>query len=619
MSKKASQIEKNLWIADGYYIDFDELGQFRIIGPNNHLYCGLVDIPPHKIEIKEIKNINNHLEIRGYFLSKKINLYYPVMDDIRTLRDLLKETQTFLQLRYRHLGRAFPRTIKKNLKGKEVIISFKRNYGDNYYQTKFVFPKKVKVRKISSPLLGFELATKREKKIPFKIESKTSEIHYTSFKNFFLSSAEDFNYEIFGRYKKNINRIIKTTEIELEHLISWNKTSGDRFGTVFPRDWMESAVLGIHDLRPEVISYMYKKSLSNVNEKGEGWHEDVVGEYKYEHQIAGKDIFDRKMIDTEPNYIIGLNYLPETFLADEENRGKIKRVAKYVLKEAEKNDFIIFAKKPKELRENNEDEYFPVGNWRDSEWAFKKIHPIIAPFDVNCVFYPAALLTIQNFQKKLGLENQSKKIDELIKKWKDKKEKYKFLNKDGKIAYSLALYDIKSANSFKKMKVNNLDEAYLYSYLDGTKEEIKSFCERLLLREYFHTSSGPTIIAKNNQYGYTTQDYHGLVIWTKQTAFCILGLSRHLKRALTEDWPGDLQKLIKKTLLKICEDTIRTFVKLNAIPEVHFDDKREPKFFNAQPEPFYSTSKVQLWSAIGARRIIRKCYELKTDPTYKNI
>ncbi|MBI4137054.1 hypothetical protein HY469_03235, partial [Candidatus Roizmanbacteria bacterium] len=28
-------------ILDGYFIDFDHKGQFRIFGPNNHLYLGL--------------------------------------------------------------------------------------------------------------------------------------------------------------------------------------------------------------------------------------------------------------------------------------------------------------------------------------------------------------------------------------------------------------------------------------------------------------------------------------------------------------------------------------------------------------------------------------------------
>lgn len=614
----AQQLEKNLWIADGYYIDFDSFGQFRIIGPNNHLYCGLVDIPPHKIKIKKVYNTNHHLKIEASFTSPKINLYYPIMEDIRTLRELMGDISiNFLQLRYKTLGRAFPRIVKRtNLKNCKKIV-FKRNYGNFYYQTEFIFPKNTIIRKISKPLLGFEIKTKKKKEINFEILASTNEIHCQRFKHFFLWSTEDFEYEIFGKYKEFVKSLIKRTEIEIKHLISWNKTSGDRFGTVFPRDWMESAIIGIHDLRPEVIKYMLEASLKNVNKKGEGWHEDVVGEYKYEHQISGRDIFDRKMIDIEPYYIISLNYLPEDFLAKKENNTKIRKVAKYILKEAEKNDFIIFKRIPPELRET-EEKYYRMGNWRDSDWAFKKIHEIIAPFDVNCVFYPAALKTIEKFQKRLGLENQSNKIKKLIKKWENKKDSYRFVNKDGKIAYALAVYDIKSKNDFKKMNVNHLDEAYLFTYLDCTKEEVKSFCERLLSKDYFYTPSGPTIIAQKNPFGYTNQEYHGTVIWTKQTAFCVLGLSRYLKKALAENWEKPLQKLIKNTILTICQDAIKTFSILKSVPEVHIDKNGKPELFGEEFSS-YKMSKVQLWSAVGARRIIRKYYELKTDPVYKDI
>lgn len=620
-NKNTIELEKNLWIADGYYIDFDEFGQLRIIGPNNHLCCGLVDIPLHKIRIDKITTQNHCLEIKGSFSSKKINLYYPVMEDIRTLREFLKKSVTFLQLRYEFLGRAFPRITKKTSTKEKTTLLFKRTYEEFFYQTEFVFSKKIKVNKISSPLLGFKLATNEGNKIPFLIKAKTNEIHYKEFKKYFLYSKEDFDYEAFGKYKNIVKNILERTSAEIKHLISWGKTSGDRFGTIFPRDWMESAIIGIHDLRPEIINYMYEAAIEHINEKGEGWHEDVVGEYKYEHKIAGRDIYNRKMIDIEPNYVIGLNHLPETFLANKENNKKIRKTAKYILNEAKNKDFIAFKKVAKEFQKEDV-QYYPTGNWRDSTWAFKKISQFIAPFDVNCVFYPAALLTIKKFQSELGLKDQKEEIDRLIKKWSHKKNAYRFQDKNGKNSYAFAIYEKelkKKKRILEKMQLSHLDEAYLYTYLDGTKEEIKSFCERLLSKEYFYTSSGPTIIAQNNAYGYTTQEYHGIVIWTKQTAFCVLGLSRHLKKALSENWPKPLQKLIKKTILIICEDAIKTFSKLKSVPEVHYDDSGEPRFFNTQTNTHGIMSKVQLWSAVSARRIIRKYYELKTDPIYKDI
>ena len=74
----------------------------------------------------------------------------------------------------------------------------------------------------------------------------------------------------------------------------------------------------------------------------------------------------------------------------------------------------------------------------------KKVHPIIAPFDVNAVFYPKALANIKKYREYLNLGKKDiKDIDDLIKKWKGKKKNYLFKNSDGRMAYALALYDIK--------------------------------------------------------------------------------------------------------------------------------------------------------------------------------
>jgi len=61
------KIDDNLWIEGGYYVDFDAFEQFRIIGPNNHLYCGLIDIPRHKITVHSVKEKENTLYIKAVF------------------------------------------------------------------------------------------------------------------------------------------------------------------------------------------------------------------------------------------------------------------------------------------------------------------------------------------------------------------------------------------------------------------------------------------------------------------------------------------------------------------------------------------------------------------------
>jgi hypothetical protein len=618
------KLEKDLWIEGGYQIDFDELSQFRIIGPNNHLYCGLVDVPRHKIRINQVtsKGKGEVIEIKGVFLAKHLNLYYPALDDIRTYRQFIASQKekgisamSFLDLRKIYFDRLIPSYIKIQKKSGKTHLTFRRYYAeDKYYGVTFIFPKEVTIKRINLPLRGFKIVNKG-KRIPLLIVAETNDLNKKELKNVFLPAK--FDYKIFGKYSRIVKKFWKRTETEICHLVQWNKTSGDRFGTVFPRDWMESADLGVHDLSEEARSYMYEASLKNVNEKGESWHEDVVGEYKYEHEIAGQDVFDRHMIDIEPHYILGLKRLPEDFLVKKEVRDKVIKVANYLLNQARKLDFVIFKKLPK-AKQSLARKYWDSGNWRDSDWAYKKIHPVIAPFDVNCVFYPEALKVLKDFQGRLGLK--IKDIDQLIKKWDKVKNYYQLKNENGGLTYNLALYDVEKREkkqNFRSLEVNHLDEAYLYTYGTATPEELKSFCERLLDSEYFYTKSGPLIIAENNKYGYTTQEYHGLVIWMKQTAFCVLGLSKNLKLGMASGWNKELLCLIKKTLLKLGETVLYTIDSLQGIPELHYDKDGTPHFYTDQLFVSGAMSKVQLWSAVGARRVIRKYYELKTEERYK--
>jgi len=602
------KINNNLWISGGYYVDFDAFDQLRIIGPNNHLYCGLIDIPRHKIAINSAKEKDDVLYVLGYFKSQKINLYYPAMDDMRTVRDLLG-SETFLQIREEIYDRLVPHFARYAKKDGKTILKFKRVYGKKYYQTVFEFDDAVKIKKIKKPFAGFEI-TANLKKIPFRVKASTNDINYSKIKKISLIDKKSFDFNVFGKKKALVEKIWTQTEKEIKHLLEWGKTSGDRFGTVFPRDWMESADIGYHDFTLEARNYIYEKSLKNVNAKGEGWHEDVVGEFKYEYEISGKDILDRHMIDIEPRYLMSVNYLSQDFWMKKDNRKKMHLIAKYVLNQAREKNHIIFKK------------HNDTGNWRDSADAFKKVGEVIAPFDVNAVFYPKALQSIKNNHKKLGFgENDVPEINKIYQKWKDKRKEYKFKNEDGSPAYALALYGVTDKESgkfkYKKMELNHIDESYLYTYCDGTKEELESFCQRLLDPNYFWTKSGPLITAKKSKYFYTPQEYHGLVIWIKQTALVVLGLSKHLKLSIIENWPVSSQRLLKNTILEITKDTLNAVDQMGSIPEIYVD-------VDGKPIPYYDLignknkgSEVQLWSAVGIRRIIRKYYELLTDEVYE--
>lgn len=601
------QINKNLWISGGYYVDFDAFEQLRIIGPNNHLYCGLIDVPRHKIAISSVKDKDNVLLVKGHFNSRKINLYYPAMDDMRTVREEIG-SETFLRIREAVYDRLVPHFARKTKKDGKNILKFKRMYGKKYYQTTFEFNDGVEARKIKKPFAGFEISAKL-KKISFTIEASTNDINFNKLKKISLINKKDFNFQIFGKKKDLIEKIWTQTEIEIKHLLEWEKTSGDRFGTIFPRDWMEAADIGYHDLTPETRSFMYEKSLKNVNAKGEGWHEDVVGEFKYEYEISGKDILDRHMIDIEPKYLMSIEYLSQSFWMKKDNRKKMHLAAKYVLRQAKDRGHITFKK-------DND-----TGNWRDSGDAFRKISDSIAPFDINAVFYPKALQSIKDNYKKLGFkDDEVSGIKKICEKWKNKRKEYEFKNEDGSLAYAIALYGVSGKDgkfAYKKMELNHIDESYLYTYCRGNRQELESFCKRLLDPDYFWTKSGPLITAKKNKYFYNSQEYHGLAIWIKQTAFVVLGLSKHLKLSIIEGWPVCTQRMIKNTILKITEDTLNAVEQMGSVPEVYAD-------INGKPVPYHDLtgnknkgSEVQLWSAVGIRRIIRKYYELLTDEIYK--
>lgn len=608
------QLEPDLWLERGYYVDFDQHGQFRIIGPNNHLYCGLIDIPRHKIAISSVTAPSDDVvEVVGHFTDRRVNLYYPAMDDIRTMRNISGKL-TFLETRREIFDRLVPQHVRLLRREGRAALEFSRHYAEHYwYRCTFTFPAGVHVRTIHRPYAGYQL-TGRARGVPFTITAQTNDLRERiKVGQFFAQDAQALPFHIFRSGEKRIRAIWTRTQAEIEHLLTWGKTSGDRFGTIFPRDWMESADLGIHDLTPEARSAMYRASLKNVSPSGEGWHEDVVGEYRHEFRLAGRDIFDRHMIDIEPHYLLGLDQLPEDFLLDAPTRQTMQRVARYLLRQARSKPFITFKRLPPESRTDTE-EYHVSGNWRDSAWAFKKISPTIAPFDVNAVFYPVALEVLGRFAKKLRVSAPD--LPTLTRRWQSVRHAYHFRNRDGSLAYALALVDLKGRGgrrSYRQMLVNHLDESYLYTYGMGTPREIESFCRRLADPAYFATPYGPLLVAANNGMGYTNAEYHGLVIWIKQVAFVVLGLSKHLKIAMTEGWDKSLQRTIKTTILAICEQTLDACHELGAVPELYYVDGKVPRFFPI------NSSKVQLWSAVGIRRIIRKYLELKTDPAYKRV
>lgn len=693
MNDSFMQLDKKTYIAGGYYLDFDGLGQLRIFGPNNHLYLGLVDIPRHKIRINSVEAEDGaSLKMEGAFTASKINLYLPVMGDVRTLREVIGEFEgeyrSFLQIREsqhtlhgeaqpsrveflqtqpkgsrfdpepdrRDVGRYGARAQgsrheKKNNSRRPATVDrgprlvFRRDYGESYYQSSFEFPAWVEVEEIEEPYKGFRLSVSAassgrraglrhappakklslsdssgQAEIPFILYCETNDTEVYD-RSCVLLGNEAIDFSVFGKDAEKVRRFWERTRIEVEHLLCWGKTSGDRFGTVFPRDWMESAALatsdvalGVGDIPAAGVDYMLKKSLAHVNEKGEGWHEDVVGEYKYKYEAAGKDLFDRKMIDIEPWYFICLRWVTDSFWQDKEAVRALRRSARYILRRAARQEYITFEPLPedKEIPAWQKSfgiarGYWTVGDWRDSQWAYKHIHPIVAPFSVSAVFYPEALKMIAKIGEKIGVDRGE--VDRLIEVWRHKKEAYRFEDYNGTQGFALALYD-----TWKQLRVHHLDEAYLYFLSDDyAKEDVLGFAKRVLDMEYFYTEAGPLIIARNNEMGYTDEEYHGLVVWTKQAAFTIAGLARALdpstglRRAQSspsgQGWElsDEERGLLREAAIKTAQNLICAYCCLDSIPELHKDSNgRAVEWMRG------TGSSVQLWSAVGARRIFRE-------------
>ncbi|HSX48434.1 MAG TPA: hypothetical protein VLF41_02950, partial [Candidatus Nanoarchaeia archaeon] len=268
-----------------------------------------------------------------------------------------------------------------------------------------------------------------------------------------------------------------------------------------------------------------------------------------------------------------------------------------------------FKKIPGILKRHKDESYFSAGNWRDGDGAYKRIHPVIAPYDVNVVFYPQALKVMHRHAKLLLLD--AKEIEQLIEKWARVKDWFRFNNPDGQPAYALALYDIRAEEDgveYKKLMANHTDEAYEMFYGDPDEGDVVSFCQRLLDADYFYTPSGPTVVGAND--GYPTTVYHGRVIWTKQTAFTVAGLERQLKLAKSKKWRSETAGLITEAIESMATASIKAWSELGAVPELHYDDNGVAKRYDEQPEADGPMNLVQLWSAIGARRIIRAYQEV---------
>ncbi|MBI4136455.1 hypothetical protein HY469_00175 [Candidatus Roizmanbacteria bacterium] len=583
------------YIKEDFYFDIDHHRQLRITGPENHLLLGTAISRKTDLKIESYEIESGQLVLTLSSPSPSVILSSPLVTDIRTLRNFVESKiprPTYRELLRKHIAEVFPKITETEKTPDGVVLRFANRYKDTrnteqIYGAQFEIPhaytlhhRRKQIIIAGTPPIRFQIRTISS----IAIEDKYK---YPLFQPSKALSAEIFPPHMIEAYNQ--------AEEQITHLVRAKKTSSFEYGTIFPRDWIESACLGYGDLDPLTIDYMINQSMKNISESGEGWHEEIVGEYrtKTKQEIH----VDRKMIDIEPLYIMGLEYVTKQFLFKEENVQKLRAIAQYILHNARENHLITFKKTSK-----GTSEFHLIGNWRDSKEAFPYQKSPLAPYDVNCIFYPESLRIIRKYHILFDIKNVEE-LDNLIIKWSRNKDKYRLYHPNDIIGYSLALHSTKNL----PLPISHLDEAYDLFFNAPSLEEIESFAQKLTDPDYFYTPAGPLLVAADTE-GLTEKNYHGKVIWPKQAAFAVAGLSRQYRIGIREGWRGPFLYTIADAIAKTCQACFTGWTQLGSIPELYYFDqkKRRARLYTDQKNIEGQMSIIQLWSAVGARRIIRE-------------
>ena len=563
------------FIKEDFYFDIDKFNQLRITGPENHLLLGLA-FPDNNIHVNDYFIRDGQLEINLKLSTPNLETHIPIVTDIRTLRSYSEgqgKIMTFDKL-YK-LDDLMPEKIEKEKMNHKLkfISSYIDDKGlENHYGAELLFPKNAEV---SLTKLHFKASSKDNLKLKIRTINNIFQIEKISISVFVKESilpAQTLSPFLLDLYEEAGRQIA--------YLIRTKRTSGFEYGTIFPRDWIESADLGIGDLTEETIDYMYKESMKFVTEGGEGWHENIVGHYQSRLKRSSENglmLIDKKMIDIEPHYILGMERFSKNFLTNEENLENLRHIARYIMNQANEKSLITF----KKITEAGE-EYYQVGNWRDSILAFPKAKSHLAPYDVNCVFYPESLRVIKKYPDYFDLNSKDRKLlDDLIEKWSKNKDKYKLYHDENLLGYSLAL------NGKKRipLPIPHLDESYDLFYSSPSMEEIYSFAIKLIDPDYFYTPVGP-ILVSNDEENLTSKNYHGKVIWPKQAAFSVAGLYKHYQFGVNAGWPENVIEVIKKSILKTCRACFKGWLDLAAVPELYYYDEKidKARFYTDQED-----------------------------------
>jgi hypothetical protein len=457
------KLEEGLWLEGAYYIDRDQAGEIRIVGPYNHLYYGSTGLLGGQIRVIDVSPVESEIQLVLEINPERGFLPDPAMGHIRRVRALTqifgRQEPTYAEVSRTHPGELVPNHMTSETVAGRPEITYLRTYGEHYYGVRFTWPKHIQLHR-DDQRSGYEISGRNG---PITVTLTTiTDIMPQPYRGPILKLPEYDTQGLKPEWRAYAAKLLSRTTAEIEHLVANGKTSGFDYGTLFPRDWIETADLIAGDLAPSALRYMYTETLRHINDQGAGWHEDIVGEFRHEReqelqhlsqnidaligpehplrdQLKGflgylDELFvTRQMIDIEPHYLLGLRLIPAADF-DAPSLDRLRRVANFVVGRAGDHDLITFGKRAAPFRRQRGDEYYDAGNWRDSTLAFKQIHPVIAPFDVNVVFYPQALRVIRDHHELFGMDPE--RLDRLIAKWDRPRDWYRFTNPDGSGAFA---------------------------------------------------------------------------------------------------------------------------------------------------------------------------------------
>lgn len=590
------------FVAENFYFDIDTQNQFRIAGPGNHLFLGFSMLGKVNYKVTWYEVIGSQLQLEIEFPRSQIELSWPLVCDIRTLRTYTEgksQRPSYHELASQQITALMPKIVVGPKTNQITAASFSRQYTDEYgHQQEYGAiiavpePGEIKFKDNSIEISG-------DKPLALTIQTiNTIQLEDAPTAPIF---RQDQTQVTSRDLPTTIRRLYHQSGAHIAHLVKAKKTSSFEYGTIFPRDWIESAQLGKGDLSPETIDYMYHQSLKHVDAEGRGWHEEVIGEYR--SLVSELELVDRKMIDIEPLYLLGLELVSKQFILNNAHAQRLKAIGKYVLRQALNKPLITFKQKSSQA----EGEYFEVGNWRDSLAAFPDQKPPIAPYDVNCVFYPKAIKILRDYSEFFSIEDDDL-LNALHEKWSQQKEKFQVQFAGGRQGYCLALHGTPP----EPLSVAHLDESYDLFYGEPSMEDTLSFAERILSEEYFYTPVGPLLVAATTP-TLTEKHYHGKVIWPKQAAFAVAGLARQYRYGRQTSWPKVVLDTLYEAIITTSEASFQGWQDLGVVTELYYYDRaaKKARLYIDQEEVEGQMSVIQLWSAVACRRIVREYARVK--------